>query len=75
MSKKLVYMVVDTETATLPFVNEIARNEGEKKIIAIAKPLVYNIGWTLMYRSGEIIAQEEYVISEIFSVPSIFNTA
>ena len=30
MSKKLVYMVVDTETATLPFVNEIAHNENEK---------------------------------------------
>lgn len=75
MSKKLVYMVVDTETATLPFVNEIAHNENEKKTIAISKPLVYNIGWTLMYRSGEIISREEYVISEIFSVPSIFNTA
>lgn len=75
MSKKLVYMVVDTETATLPFVREIARNEDEKKAIAISKPLVYNIGWTLMYRSGEIIAREEFVISEIFSVPSIFSTA
>ena len=49
MSKKLVYMVVDTETATLPFANEIANNDPElKKKIAIARPLVYDIGWTLM---------------------------
>lgn len=73
--KKIVYMVVDTETATLPFVREIARDEEQKKKIAIAKPLIYNIGWTLMHRNGEIFSRKEYVISEIFSVPSIFNTA
>ena len=49
-AKKLVYMVVDTETATLPFADAIAQMDAErKKRIAIARPLVYDIGWTLMY--------------------------
>ena len=34
MSKRLVYMVVDTETATLPFANDIAENSEAKKNIA-----------------------------------------
>ena len=44
MAKKLYYMVVDTETATLPFANEIAHDNPErKKRIAIAKPLIYDM--------------------------------
>ena len=31
MGKKLVYMVVDTKTATLPFANEIAQGNSEMK--------------------------------------------
>lgn len=76
MSKKLLYMVVDTETATLPFVNEIANNDAEtKKKIAIAKPLVYDIGWTIVDRAGTIHAKKNFLITETFAVPSIFNTA
>lgn len=74
--KKLVYMVVDTETATLPFANEIAQGNAElKKKIAIAKPLVYDIGWTLMYRNGEVFEKKQFLITETFSVPAVFNTA
>lgn len=74
--KKLVYMVVDTETATLPFVNDIACGDSEmKKKIAIARPLVYDLGWTLMHRDGTVIHRAQYLISETFAVPSIFNTA
>ncbi len=76
MGKKLVYMVVDTETATLPFANEIANNDPElKKKIAIARPLVYDIGWTLMYRDGTVFEKKQFLITETFSVPSVFNTA
>ena len=73
--KKNIYMVVDTETATLPFADTIAKNETMKKRVAIARPLVYNIGWSKIYRSGEVIVSREFLVAETFSVPSIFNTA
>ena len=76
MAKKLYYMVVDTETATLPFANEIAENDPErKKRIAIAKPLVYDIGWTITDRKGVIYDRKQFLIAETFSVPAVFNTA
>ena len=76
MSNKLLYMVVDTETATLPFANEIANGDPErKKRIAIAKPLIYDIGWTITDRQGTIIDKKQFLIAETFAVPSVFNTA
>lgn len=76
MSKKLTYMVLDTETATLPFANEIANNDPEKKKrIAIARPLVYDIGWTITNRQGEILDSKQFLIAETFAVPSVFSTA
>ena len=75
-AKKLVYMVVDTETATLPFADSIAQMDAErKKRIAIARPLVYDIGWTLMHRDGTIFEKKHFLVAETFSVPSVFNTA
>lgn len=75
-AKKLVYMVVDTETATLPFADVIAQMDAErKKRIAIARPLVYDIGWTLMYRDGTIFDKKHFLVVETFSVPAVFNTA
>lgn len=76
MRKTLRYMVVDTETATLPFANEIANGDPEKKKkIAIARPLVYDIGWTITNRKGEILDSKQYLIAETFAVPAVFNTA
>ena len=70
------YMVLDCETATLPFANEIAENDPEKKKkIAIARPLIYDIGWTITNRKGEILDSKQFLIAETFSVPSVFNTA
>lgn len=73
--KKLYYLTLDTETATLPFVNEIALDSKTKQTISIAKPLVYDIGWTISDRNGNIIKRENYLIQETFFVPNIFNTA
>ena len=74
--RKLTYMVVDTETATLPFANEIAGDDAErKKRIAIAKPLIYDIGWTICDRAGNILDSKQFLIAETFSVMPIFNTA
>lgn len=72
---KNYYLTLDTETATLPFADRIAQNEKQKKKIAIAKPLVYDIGWVITDRKGEIIKKVNYLVQETFFVPQIFNTA
>jgi len=70
------HMVLDCETATLPFANEIADGDAEKKKkIAIARPLIYDIGWTITNRKGEILDSKQFLIAETFSVPAVFNTA
>lgn len=75
MAKKLKYLVVDTETATLPFVNEMGLDANDKKKIAVLKSLVYDIGWQVVTRSGDVLARRQFLVAEIFSVPSVFNTA
>lgn len=76
MSKRRLYMVVDTETATLPFASEIAGGDPEKKKkIAIARPLIYDIGWTITNRQGDILENKQFLIAETFAVPAVFNTA
>jgi len=73
---ELRYMVFDCETATLPFANEIACGDSEKKKrIAIARPLIYDLGWTITNRKGEILDKKQYLIAETFAVPAVFNTA
>ena len=77
-SKKLdrrrkYYFVLDCETATMPHAHDY---EGEiRKTIAIAKPLIYDLGWKLIDSKGNVYRRKSYLITEIFSVPSIFNTA
>lgn len=69
-------MVFDCETATLPFADEIAQGDPErKKKIAIARPLIYDLGWTITNRKGEILESKQFLIAETFAVPAIFNTA
>ncbi|AXF52423.1 MAG: putative Pol III-like exoribonuclease [Caudoviricetes sp.] len=76
MAKRKYYMTLDTETATLPFANEIAKgNAKAKQNIAIAKPLVYDIGWVITDRQGNIIDTKNYLVQETFFVPNVFNTA
>lgn len=75
MSTKKIYMVLDTETATLPFVDGLGLSTEQKKRVAIAKPLIYDIGWVLCDRNGNIFEKKQFLIAETFSVPSVFNTA
>ena len=75
MAKKKYFIVFDCETATLPIATEIARNAEEKKRIAIAKPLIYDMGWTITDRQGNIYDRKQFLIAETFSVPAVFNTA
>ena len=67
--------MLDTETATLPFADEIAKDAKQKQKIAIAKPLVYDIGWLIVDRQGNVYKKVNYLVQETFFVPNIFNTA
>lgn len=71
--RRKYYFVLDCETATLPYAHKF---EGEqRKSIAIAKPLIYDLGWKMIDGQGRVYRRKNYLITEIFSVPSIFNTA
>lgn len=71
--RRKYYMILDCETATLPFASTL---DGEaKKRVSIAKPLIYDLGWTIVDKKGNIYKKKSFLISEIFSVPSVFNTA
>ena len=73
--KKKFYLTLDTETATLPFANQICGDSNEKQKISIAKPLVYDIGWVITDRQGTIFKKANYLVQETFFVPNVFNTA
>ena len=71
--RRKYYIVLHCETATLP---EGINYEGEeRKNIAIAKPLIYDLGWRVIDAQRRIYARKNYLISEVFSVPAIFDTA
>lgn len=76
MGNVIKYLVCDTETATLPFADQLSRGNSElKKKIAIAKPLVYDIGWQIVDKRGNVYKTAQYLVAETFGVPSVFNTA
>ena len=71
--RRKYYLILDCETATLPYGSKFG--DDEKKAISIAKPLIYDLGWTICDAKGKIYRKRSYLITEIFSVPSVFNTA
>lgn len=71
--RRKYYMVLDCETATLPCAS--AYEEEQRKNIAITKPLIYDLGWKIIDRNGIVYNRMNFLISEIFSVPSVFDTA
>ena len=73
MKKKQIYLVLDTETATLNLAH--TTHEINKQDFALKKPLVYDIGWVLMDRQGNILKRVNYIVQEIFFDTDIFNTA
>lgn len=75
MAKMVNYLVLDTETATLPFVNSMGLTPEQKKSVAIAKPLVYDIGWTIVSRARGVMERKSFLVAETFAVPAIFDTA
>lgn len=75
MPKKKYFLTLDTETATLPFAYDNCGTAKQKQKVAIAKPLVYDIGWTISDRQGNITKKENFLVQETFFVPNVFNTA
>lgn len=73
--KPKLYMVLDCETATLPFVKEWDLTPKDKQKISIAKPIIYDLGWRVVDRAGNVYSQHSFLIQETFFVPNIFNTA
>ena len=71
--RKKYYLILDCETATLPHANDFPPLV--KKKICIAKPLIYDIGWQIVDRHNNICIKRSFLVTEIFSVPSVFNTA
>lgn len=71
--RRKYYLILDCETATLPYASKLGGDE--KKAISIAKPLIYDLGWTICDAKGKIYRKRSYLITEIFSVPAVFNTA
>ena len=74
LDKRLKYYLIwDCETATLPYAAKFPADV--KKNVAIAKPLIYDLGWQIVDIHGKVYKRASYLISEIFSVPAVFNTA
>lgn len=71
--RRKYYLILDCETATLPHAIDYIGEQ--RKRISIAKPLIYDLGWQVVDRAGQVYAKKNYLISEIFSVPSVFDTA
>lgn len=72
MRKKL-YLVLDTETATISQYTQLP--EERQKDFALGHPIVYDIGWLLMERNGNIVKQKSYLVSETFGNVELFKTA
>lgn len=69
------YLILDTETATLAFINDMVKTVKEKRTLAIAKPLIYDIAWKIIDRNGRVYSEHSYLTTEIFTVMPVFNTA
>ena len=67
--RRKYYLIVDTETATLPV------NVPDKSKISLKYPLVYDIGWVITDINGHIYRSRNFLVNEIFSNYQIFSTA
>ena len=71
--RKKLYLVLDTETATISQYAQLP--EERQKDFALGHPIVYDIGWLLMERNGNIVKQKSYLVSETFGNVELFKTA
>lgn len=67
------YLILDCETTTLTTAAKY--DPSDKKKISIAKPLIYDIGWTVCDRAGYVYRRRSFLVAEIFGNPELFQTA
>jgi hypothetical protein len=75
MNKKKIYLTLDTETCTLPFIGKMKLTEKEKQAIAISKPIIYDIGWVLSDTKGNVLLEKNFLVEEVFFCSELFDTA
>jgi len=73
--KPKLYLVLDCETATLPFIKNWECTAKQRQQLSIAKPLIYDLGWQIIDAKGNIYSRHSFLIQETFFVPQVFNTA
>lgn len=73
--KPQLYLVLDCETATLPFMDSLNLTPEQRQKVGIAKPLIYDIGWQIIDKKGNVYSRHSYLVQETFFVPAVFNTA
>ena len=73
--RRKYWLILDCETATLPEACKYDTDPAIKQRVAIAKPLIYDLGWTVVDAQGRIYARQNFLIAETFSNPVVFNTA
>ena len=67
--RRKYYLIVDTETATLPV------NVSDRSKVSLKYPLVYDIGWVVTDINGNIYRTRNFLVNEIFSNYQVFSTA
>ena len=72
--RRKYYLILDCETATLPYAAKFTNSKAKQRV-SIAKPLIYDIGWTVVDKKGNIYKKKSFLISEIFFFFFVFNTA
>lgn len=70
-----LYLVLDCETATLPYCKEVQANAKVKKNLSTTFPLIYDIAWLIGDKQGNILTKKNFLIAEVWGVPQIFETA
>lgn len=75
------YLVLDCETAHLPLEDYVEMSDLQKADktlldkIGQGKPLIYDLGWLICDRNGEVYKREKHIIPEVYYNEHLFNTA
>ena len=60
--RRSYYMVLDCETATLPYAAKFT-DGAQKQKIAIAKPLIYDLAYQIIDRKGNVYLKKSFLIT------------
>lgn len=69
------FLVLDCETATIPQVSGIELTPEQKQLIGVTKPIIYDLGYKIIDRSGYCYKSVSYVIADCYYDIRLFETA